>query len=249
MHYPLRLPLLGVILFCLTSMAGCPNNEPDGQFTVAQGYVINRRTNRPLSGIRMAIVSAPTTLRYYDSILDTVLTDSRGHYALSFTNAKGLFYGINCGVLDTYNNLRPTTLDFPDSLINGLRGYPSLATVDLTLGRTNNVKFSPSPRRVWLVQLTTLNTGYERLYFVPLLGQSSIQALPANNQRRQVVLYQSVPFTSDAPQNFYQLPGVALNGRFFTELATGGTRDTLVQLKPTTPLTGDTVRATLSFGR
>ncbi|MFD1875442.1 hypothetical protein [Hymenobacter bucti] len=160
-----------------------------------------------------------------------------------------MFYGINCGVLDSYNNLRPTTLDFPDSLLSGLSGYPSLATVDLVLGRTNNVKFWPSPRRVWLVQLNTLSTGYERLYFVPLLNRNQLQTLPANNQRRQVVLYQSVPFTSAVPQNFYQLPGVPLNGRFFTELATGGARDTLVQLKPSTPLTGDTVRATLTFGR
>lgn len=248
MQISLRFPLFAVVLFCLTSMAGCPNKEPGGQFTVAQGYVINRRTNRPLPGIRMAVVSAPTNLKYYDSVVDTVLTDSQGHYALSFTNSKGLFYGINCGVLDAYNNLRPSTLDFPDSLISGLSGYPSLATVGLALGRTNNVKFWPSPRRVWLVQLNTLTTGYERLYFVPLLNQSSIRTLPANNQHRRVVVYQSVPFTSVAPQNFYQLPGVLLKGNFSTELATGGSRDTLVQLKLNTPPTGDTVRATLSFG-
>ncbi|WP_223650360.1 hypothetical protein [Hymenobacter psoromatis] len=248
MRVSFRLPLLAVVLFCLTSMKGCPNGEPKGQFTVAQGYVINRRTNQPLPGIRMAIVSAPTTLKYYDSVVDTVLTDSQGHYELSFTNSKGLFYGINCEVLDTYNNLRPSTLDFPDSLINGLSGYPSLATVDLALGRTNNVKFWPSPRRVWLVQLNTLTTGYEWLYFVPLFNQSMIRPLPANNQHRQVVVYQSVPFTSAAPQNFYQPPGVLLEGRFSTELATGGARDTLVQLKLRTPPTGDTVRAALRFG-
>lgn len=227
-------------------MKGCPNSEPKGQFTVAQGYVLNRRTNRPLPGIRMAIVSAPTTLKYYDSVVDTVLTDSQGHYVLSFTNSKGLFYGINCELLDTYNNLRPSTLDFPDSLVNGLRGYPSLATIDLALGRTNNVKFWPSPRRVWQVQITTLNTGYERVYFTPTTGL--IPTLPANNLHRQVFLYQALPFDSAVPQNFYQTAGTPLVAHFSRQPPTGSSQDTVVQLVPTTPLTGDTVKATLKFG-
>jgi hypothetical protein len=248
MWISLRLPLLAVVMFSLTSMAGCPNKEPEGQFTVAKGVVINRRTGRPLPGVRMAVVSAPSTLKQYQELVDTVLTDAQGQYELGFTNKKGLFYAIDCGQLEaySYSTRRQTRLDFPDSLSATTGGsYPSLAMRDLVLGRTNNFSFRPSPRRVWQVQVNTLTTGYQTFYF----AQKYLVAPggPADNQHRLVTIYQSVPFTTAAPQNFYQTPGV-LPVAHFTRPTPTITQDTLVQLVPSTSLTGDTVRATLKFG-
>lgn len=57
MTYQLRLPLLAVVLFCLTSMAGCPNKEPAGQFTVVEGQVVNIRTGRPLPDVLVLLAA------------------------------------------------------------------------------------------------------------------------------------------------------------------------------------------------
>ena len=251
MRRQLYLPLFAVCLFCLALAGGCPNKEAAGQFTVVKGTVLNRRTGRPLPGVRVAIVSAPSSRLYYDEVVDSVLADARGQYALSFTNESGLFYAVNCGGLDDYANLRPLYLDFPDSVIYGTNGstgtYPSLATVALTLGRNNVANFRASPRRVWQVQVTTLTTRYQKLYFTAPLHYASYPG-PADNQRRTVLLYQSIPFTTAAPQNFYQTPGTPPTAHFGRGV-NSTYQDTTVQLMPITPLTGDTVRATLKFGR
>ncbi|MGI4872432.1 MAG: hypothetical protein ACRYFX_14790 [Janthinobacterium lividum] len=244
-------PLFAVCLFCVAMIGGCPNNEVAGQFTIVKGTVLNRRTGKPLPGVRVAVVSAPNSLLYYDAVVDSVLADARGQYALSFTNKKGLFYAVNCGGLDTYWNNRPLYLDFPDTIINGTRGSsPRLrATIDLTLGRENTITFRPSPQRVWQVQVTTLTTRFQNLYFsVPSSYFHSSLGL-ADNQRRTVFLYQAVPFVSTGPQYFYQTVSPSPVAHFTRTLATGTSQDTTVQLTPTAALTGDTVRATLKFGR
>ncbi|AMR25983.1 hypothetical protein A0257_01950 [Hymenobacter psoromatis] len=227
-------------------MGGCPNKVPEGQFTVAKGTVTNLRTGRPLPGVRMAIVSAIGTLKNYQSLSDTVLTDAQGQYELSFTNSKGLFYAIDCGQLGAYYPFQQTRLDFSDSVsITGGGSHPSQATRELVLGRTNVFDFRPSPRRVWQVQVNTLTTGYQNFYFAQKYFIAS--GGPADNQHRLVTIYQSVPFAMTAPQDFYRTPGV-LPVAHFTRSAPGTTQDTLVQLMPTTSLTGDTVKATLKFG-
>jgi hypothetical protein len=90
------LPLLAVALFCLTSMAGCPNVEPEGQLTTVKGTVTNLRTGRPLAGARMVVVSASSSFKTYLDVVDSAQTDSQGQYTFSFTNQKGLFYAISC---------------------------------------------------------------------------------------------------------------------------------------------------------
>lgn len=247
MRFPIRLPLLAVVLFCLTSMAGCPNNVPAGQFTVVKGTVMNLRTGRPLAGARMAIFSADNSLRQYFDVVDTVRTDARGAYALSFTNKKGLFYAIDCGQLnvDFLNPYWQPRLDFPDSVVSTPGIFLLLGTKDLVLGQTNVFNFRPSPRRVWQVQVNTLTTGYENLYFAQQYFSGFSGS--ADNQHRSLTIYQSIPFTTATPQNFYQTPGV-LPTAHFRRPASSTTQDTLVRLVPITPLLGDTVKATLKFG-
>jgi hypothetical protein len=240
MRYPLRLPLLGVILFCLTSMAGCPNTEPAGQFTVVQGALVNLRTSQPLANVRMALVSNGQRPGGYYFIEDTVRTDAQGKYALSFSNKKGLYYGISCeGPTD---DARPFRLDLPDSTDKYSSLY-NLRTVNLVLGRTNTVNFRPSPRRVWRVQLATRATGYQRLRF------DWRQSLPADNQAQLVWLYLAVPYSKGFPQDLYNKPSTAPQAIFSRTLASSITQDTTVQVQASMPLTGDTVRATLTFGR
>jgi len=228
-------------------MAGCPNNVPAGQFTVVQGTVTNLRSGRPLPGVRVAVVSADNSRRQYFDVVDSVHTDARGAYALSFTNKKGLYYAIDCGQTNaySYHSYWQPRLDFPDSVVNTTGSFLLLGTKDLVLGQTNVVNFRPSPRRVWQVQVNTLTTGYQNLYFIQ--QYISTPSGPADNQQRLVTIYQSLPFTTAAPQNFYQTPGVPPTAHF-TRIVAGTTQDTVVQLVPTTPLTGDTVKATLKFG-
>jgi hypothetical protein len=95
-------------------MAGCPNIEPAGQLTVVKGTVVNLRTGQPLPGAQMKIVSALSSIKTYSELVDSVVTDSRGQYTVSFTNKKGLYYAISCErPYDYYNN----RLDLPDSLM------------------------------------------------------------------------------------------------------------------------------------
>lgn len=248
MHYRLRFPLLATGLFCLTSMAGCPNKVPAGQFTVVKGVVTNRRTSRPLPGALVAVLSADDSRRQYFELVDTVHTDARGTYALSFTNKKGLYYAVDCGQLSsyTYKPYWQPRLDFPDSVVSTAGSFLPLGTKDLIIGQTNVVNFRPSPRRVWQVQVTTLTTGYQNLSFIQQYYNTALS--PADRQQRLVTIYQSLPFTTAAPQNFYTTPGVPPKAQF-TRFVAGAAQDTLVQLVPTTSPTGDTVRATLKFGR
>lgn len=248
MRFPLRLSLLAVVLFCLTSMAGCPNKVPAGQFTVVKGTVTNLRTGRPLPGTRVAVFSADDSRRQYFDLVDTVHTDARGTYALSFTNKKGLYYAVDCGQLNsfTYKPFWQPRLDFPDSVVSTAGNFLLLGTKDLVIGQTNVVNFRPSPRRVWQVQVTTLTTGYQNLSFLQQYYNTAPG--PADKQQRVVTIYQPLPFTTAAPQNFYTTPGVPPKAQF-TRFVAGAAKDTLVQLVPTTSPTGDTVRATLKFGR
>ncbi|QKG56608.1 hypothetical protein GKZ68_08175 [Hymenobacter sp. BRD128] len=250
MIYRLRFPLLATVLFCLTSMAGCPNKVPAGQFTVVKGIVTSLRSGRPLPGALVALISANDyNLQNYD-LIDTVHTDAQGAYTLSFTNKKGLYYGVDCGQLrgGSYKPYWQPHLDFPDSVVTPAGGFLRLGTKDVVIGQTNVVNFRPSPRRVWQVQVDTRTTGYQYLDFIE--QYYSVPVGPADNQHRLVTIYQALPFTTAAPQNFYQTPGVLPKALFRRSASgtTGTTQDTVVQLAPITPLTGDTVKATLKFG-
>lgn len=237
------LPLLGVALFCLTSMAGCPNNVPAGQTTTVQGRVVNLRTGQPMAGVRLALTTAggfPVAMGGYLQEADSTRTNLRGEYSLSFVNQQGLYYGISCEAGDAYS--RRIRLDLPDSLVKN--GSPqSLRNIDLVIGQANTISFRPSPRRVFRVQMATRTTGYQRLRFDYVL------TLPADNQTRTVYLYQPVPFYTSAPQDFYNRPSTLPLATFSRTLASGVVQDTTVRLSASTPLTGDTVRAALTFGR
>lgn len=238
------LPLLGIALFCLTSMGGCPNVEPAGQLTTAKGTVINLRTGRPAPGARMVLVSASSSLKTYLELVDSVLTDSQGQYAVSFTNAKGLYYAISCErPYEQYTN----RLDLPDSLAGTqlLVAGDQRRTHDLKLGATNVVNYQVAPRRVVQVQVNTRSTGYQQLVFLP-----NYVYLPADNQLRTIYLYLPVtPLSQQNPQAFYQQPSVLPTACFLRNRSTAAYQDTTIQLTASTPLTGDTVRATLTFGR
>lgn len=241
------LPLLGVVLFCLTSMAGCPNKEPAGQLTVVQGRVTNVRTGRPLPAVRVALVSNKLGTRSYYQLEDTVRTDAQGAYALSFSNKQGLYYAMSCEGVANSPDLLAYRFDFADSVYFEpvFNSYITInqRTVDLTLGQKNTVNYRAAPRRVFAVQLATRQTGYQRLQL------PSLDPLPADNQNRVVWLYQSVPVYAPTQQNFYDQPGKLPYATFSRTLANGLYQDTVVQVKASTPLTGDTVRATLAFGR
>lgn len=244
MRFPVRLPLLAVVLFCLTSMAGCPNNVPVGQFTVVKGTVINLRTGRPLPGAQMILTSTPNYRGPYMGLLDSVLTDAQGQYTFSFTNQKGLYYAVSCEQpYAQYTN----KLDLPDSLAGNLlvlTGDQRRAQ-DLKLGTTNIATYLVSPRRVVQISVTTRTTGYQKLVFLP-----NNLYLPADNQSRTVYLYQPVqPLTRQNPQAFYKQPTAMPTARFLRNQGSSAYQDTTLQVKASTPLTGDTVRATLSFGR
>lgn len=238
------LPLLGIALFCLTSMGGCPNVEPAGQLTTVKGTVLNLRTGRPSPGARMVLVSAPTSLKTYFDVVDSTLTDSRGQYTISFTNAKGLFYAISCErPYSQYGN----RLDLPDSLAGTqlVLAGDQRRTHDLKLGATTVVNYQVAPRRVVQLQVNTRFTGYQQLVIMP-----NYVYLPADNQLRTIYLYLPVtPLSSQNPQAFYQQPSAMPTARFFRNPGTTAYQDTTVQPPASTPLTGDTVRATLRFGR
>jgi hypothetical protein len=240
MTYQLRLPLLAVVLFCLTSMAGCPNNVPAGQYTVVKGTVTNLRTGRPMPGVLMTIgTDNRGSGSYYDEG-DSVRTDLQGNYTLIFTNAPELYYGICCeGAND---NRRIYRLDLPDSIIPSSNPH-SWRRMPIVIGSPNTINFRPSPCRVFAVKVATRVTGYQRLEF------NRLQKLPADNQTRTVYLYVSVPFRTGFPQFFYQKPSVPPFVEFSRTLPNGVTQDTLIQVKTSTPLTGDTVQASLQFGK
>lgn len=244
MTYRLRLPLFAVVLFCLTSMAGCPNVEPAGQLTVVKGTVVNLRTGQPLSGAKMVLASSLSSSKVYTAISDSVVTDSRGQYTFSFTNEKGLYYAISCErPYGDYSN----RLDLPDSLVGTqvVLAGDQRRVQDLKLGTTNVANYQVSPRRVVQMQVNTRLTGYQRLVFVP----NSIY-LPADYQLRTIYLYQPVKAVSRLnPQAFYQQPSAVPTARFLRNQGTAAYQDTTVQSIASTPLTGDTIRAMLRFGR
>jgi hypothetical protein len=244
MTYQLRLPLLAVVLFCLTSMAGCPNVEPAGQRTVAKGIVVNLRTGRPLPGAKMMLASSLNSAKVYTSIIDSIITDSRGQYTLSFTNEKGLYYAVSCEQpYGDYSN----QLDLPDSLVGThlVLAGDQRRVQELKLGTTNVANYYVSPRRVVQMLVNTRFTGYQRLAFLP-----NTIYLPADYQSRTVYLYQPVRLVSRLnPQVFYQQPSTVPTARFLRNQGTAAYQDTTVQPITSTPLTGDTIRATLRFGR
>jgi 5-hydroxyisourate hydrolase-like protein (transthyretin family) len=247
MTYRLRLPLLAGVLFCLTSMAGCPNKEPAGQFTVVQGHVLNIRTGQPLPGVLVVLASDDRGTSSYNQVEDSVRTDKQGSYALSFTNKATFYYAISCEG-PSYPFYPLYRLDFADSTYQKppFTGTvtTNLRTIDLLLGKKNQVKFRASPRRVFRVRVTTRNTGYSQLVI-----DNNMPPRPANNQLFTVLLYQPPTFFVSTSQQFAQQPG-PLPGIFFTRLAASGARqDTLVRVVPTTSATADTVEATLQFGR
>ncbi|MDO7887206.1 hypothetical protein [Hymenobacter cheonanensis] len=243
MNRQLRLLLLASCYFGLTSMAGCPNNVPAGQLTTVQGKVMNLRTGKPMTGIRMALATIsqyPGSSGNYWNEADSTRTDLQGNYSFSFTNTYQLYYGVSCeGAND---NTRIFRLDLPDSIITGYNPR-SKRTIDLTIGSANTVNFKPSPRRVFAVQVLTRQTGYQYLSF------NRLQKFPANNLSQTVYLYQSVPFYTGEAQNFYNRPGILPVATFSRTTASGATQDTLVSIKARTSLSGDTVRATLTFVR
>ncbi len=244
MRFPIRFPLLAVVLFCLTSMAGCPNNVPAGQFTVVKGTVVNLRTGRPLAGAQMVLASTPNYRGVYLGILDSVLTDVQGHYTFGFTNQKGLYYAVSCEQpYAQYAN----KLDLPDSLAGSqlVLAGDQRRLQDLNLGAANVANYWVSPRRVVQLRVTTRVTGYQKLVFLP----NNIY-LPADNQLRTVYLYQPVlPLSRQNPQAFYQQPTAVPTAKFLRNQGSSAYQDTTVQAKVTSPLTGDTVRATLTFVR
>lgn len=241
------LPLLAVALFCLTSMAGCPNKEPEGQLTVVQGKVTNIRTGRPLAAVRVALVSNNLGTRSYYQLEDSTRTDAQGAYALSFNNKQGLYYALSCEGPGQYPDLLNYRLDFADSAyfqpVFNSSTVQSLRTIELALGRQNTVNYRASPRRVFAVQLATRQTGYQNLRL------ANQQTLPADNQNQLVYLYQPLLIFASTQRNFYDQPGTPLYATFSRTLASGVNQDTTVQVKTSSPLTGDTVRATLTFGR
>ena len=244
MNHQRYLPLLGVALFCLTSMAGCPNVEPAGQLTTVKGLVINLRTGQPLAEANMLLVSAPSSLKTYLDIVDSVQTDAKGQYTVSFTNKKGLYYAVSCErPYEQYTN----RLDLPDSLAGSQLVFTGdqCRVVELKLGASNTASYRVSPRRVVQLQVATRFTGYQKLVLMPVRRE-----LPADNQLRTVYLYLPVqPVSQQNPQAFYQQPSVAPTAVFLRNQGTATYQDTTVQVKPSTPLSGDTVRATLTFGR
>jgi len=243
MRFSVRFPLLAVVLFCLTSMAGCPNKVPAGQFTVVKGTVNNLRTGRPLAGAQMVLTFAQNYRGVYIGVVDTVLTDVQGQYTFSFTNQKGLYYAVSCEQpYAQYTN----KLDLPDSLAGSqlVLAGDQRRVQDLKLGTTNIANYWVSPRRVVQMRVTTRTTGYQKLVFLP-----NNLYLPADNQLRTVYLYQPVqPLTRQNPQAFYQQPTAVPTARFLRNQGTSAYQDTTVQVKATTSLTGDTVRASLQFG-
>jgi hypothetical protein len=95
------------------------------------------------------------------------------------------------------------------------------------------------------MQLITRLTGYQELVFLP-----SGRYLPADNQLRTVYLYLPVqPVYLQYPQAFYQQPSVVPTAKFLRNRGMANYQDTTVQVKTSSPLTADTVRATLTFGR
>lgn len=244
MSHQKYLPLLGVALFLLTSMAGCPNVEPEGQLTTVKGTVTNLHTGRPLAGASILLVSAPSSLKTYLDVVDSVQTDAKGQYAVSFTNKKGLYYAISCErPYEQYAN----RLDLPDSLAGSqlvISGDQRRA-VELKLGASNTASYRVSPRRVVQLRVATRFTSYQKLVFMPVRKE-----LPADNQLRTVYLYLPVqPVGQPNPQAFYQQPSAVPTAIFLRNQGTKDYQDTTVQVKVSTPLTGDTVQATLAFGR
>ncbi len=234
MRFYRYLLLPAVCLFCLTCLVACENNAPADQLTVVQGTVSSADTGRPLKGVLMTIGAFQRGLfsrPYPVPTSDSVRTDAQGKYALSFRNAKGLYYAVS---LETYNNTRysgPPRYTFDaNQPADPLLGVGSR---EVTVGKTNTVDFKPSELRTVAVRLRNRKTGYQWLDF-------DYHTLRGNTLDTLAYL-----------RGFY-LPAAGVKFRYYNvNAANQVTKDTVVALVVQNPsaLPPDTLRATLTFVR
>jgi hypothetical protein len=237
----MRLLLLGsVSVFCLTCLVACQNTADPDQLTVVQGTVTSADNGRPLGGVLMSVESFGrgfSGATSFTSTGDSMRTDAKGHYQLSFRNQKGLYYAISLEPLITppngvfyYYRPRYSFVNSP-SLSNIIGRGPE--TYELTLGQINNVDFKPNELRTVAVRIRNRNTGYPQLDF-------NYQTLHGNN------------LDTTAYLRGYYLPPTGVKFHYYQRNAAGQiTKDTAVALVVQNPtaLPPDTVRATLTFVR
>lgn len=221
-------------LFSVTCLVACENNAPAGQLTVVQGTVTSADTGRPLRGVLMTVGAFQRGLfsrPYPVPTGDSVRTDAQGKYALSFRNAKGLYYAIS---LETYS--RATHLGQPRYAFDASQPTDPLLAAgswEVTVGKTNTVDFKPTELRTVAVRIRNRNTGYQRLYF-------NYGYLHGNN------------LDTTAYLRGYYLPPAGTTFHYYQINAAGAIiKDTAVTLVVQNPgsLPPDTVRATLTFVR
>lgn len=225
--------------FCLTCLVACENNAPADQLTVVNGTVTSADTGRALAGVLMAVESFArgfSGATGFTPTGDSLRTDAKGHYQLSFHNRKGLYYAIS---LEPFIAPASGTFyyrpryDFVNSPSSSNIAGVGPGSYELTLGRANTVDFKPNELRTMAVRIRSRNTGYQRLNF-------NYQTLRGNNLDTLAYV-----------RNFYVPPG-GVKFHYYSANAVGGlAKDTAVALVIQNPaaLAPDTLRATLTFVR
>lgn len=220
---------VGFLLLWLAAGSRTPNNAPANQLTVVQGIVTNAETNEPIP--RMLLVvrsqqgssadnSAPPT--------DSVRTDARGNYRMSFRNQKGFYYSV------AVDYPQPATLSSPPPRYWFADPNYSASNRGLKLGCLNTCDFHPGELHTIAVCVHNRNTGYR---FLQLPDGSE---LPISN--RDTTLHLSL----------YALPAAGIKLTYLKhsggESQEGDTAVALVLQNPAARFP-DTVRATLTLVR
>lgn len=204
------------------------NDAPANQLTVVQGTVTNAETNEPIPGMLLSVRSqqgissdnsTPPT--------DSVRTDARGKYRMSFRNQKGFYYSVSV-------DYPPTTTSSPTVRYWFADPNYSANNRGLKLGRVNTCDFRPGELHTIAVRVHNRNTGYR------FLQMPDGSELPLSNQDTTLYL------------TYYALPAAGIKLNYLKnsgeEREEGDTAVALVLQNPAARFP-DTVRATLTFVR
>jgi len=223
-------------LLCLTLLTACENNAPADQLTVVEGTVTSADSGRPLPGVLMAVESFSKGFSGALNFMptgDSMRTDAQGKYQLSFRNCKGLYYAIGLEpFIDGKRYVNRFTFVTNINAGNIARYGPNV--YELTLGRTNQVDFSPNELRTIAVRIRNRNTRYQRLEW------------------NYAGYLHGLTLDTTAYLRNYYLDPAGLKARYLRYTPAGVyVKDTAVAMVILNPASQypDTVRATLTFVR
>jgi hypothetical protein len=219
---------VGFLLLWLAVGSRTTNDAPANQLTVVQGTVTNAETNEPIPGMLLVVRSQEGSSSDNSTpATDSVRTDARGKYRMSFRNQKGFYYAVSVDYPPATRSSPPARYWFADP------NY-SANNRGLKLGRLNTCDFRPGELHTIAVRVHNRNTGYR------FLQMPDGSELPISDRDTTVHLL------------LYALPATGIKLNYLkdsgSESEEGDTAVALVLQNPAARFP-DTVRATLTFVR